>query len=592
MKVDAFTDRVSVGVLERNRAAFPMHSGNAMRREMKTRSVLLLLLSSLPLFAQSRLPQSSETIEVSIVNVDVVVTDKKGARVRGLTKDDFIIRESGRVQPITNFAEYATVGRESMQVQGVAPESGTQAATGTPAPRAKRSIVLFIEWFSLPNFRTRPMFAAMREFLRENVGPGDAVSIVTWANIAKVRLEPTDDVAAMERVLTQIERETSGVDVYKARMLYAKYQEQMARAWAGRAATSMLDRGLNARSGIDSAYWDAKELELYQIKQKANTLISLMHSISGVEGKKLVLMATHRFSTHAGHPYTPSFLGDPWYDSRDIRDSVTRTANANNIALYTIYPTGLDTTFEGADVTRDDIWRVNHTLDAQKHAEENEILMNETTALAELAQKTGGATAWGHKDIVRLLPRIGQDLDDYYSLAYRTTAERRDRISNIEVRTKNPNYVVRARTQYVEKSETTKMNERVVAGLFRPADGSVIPIEVTLGKVTKAGSGRWNVPVSVRVPISSLTTVADGEDARGEFTVFITAGGEFGVTSDVVQRTQPYFIEANQLASGAGTHFTYDFDMRIDELTHRISVGVMDELSKEYGLKVLELPNQ
>jgi VWFA-related protein len=560
-----------------------------MRREMKAGSlVLFLFLFTLPTVAQSRLPQSSETIDVSIVNVDVVVTDKKGARVRGLTKDDFVIRESGRVQPITNFAEYATVGRESMQVQGFTPEGGPQVAPSTPAPRAKRTIVLFIEWFTLPNFRTRPMYAAMRDFVRAHVDAGDAVSIVTWANLAKVRLEPTDDVAAIERVLGQIERETSGVDVGKAQMLYAKYQDQMARAWSGIGSRAALERGLNARSSIDSAFWDAKELELYKIRQKANTLISLMHSISGVEGKKIVVMATHRFGTFAGHQYNPGFLGDPWYDTRDTRDRVTRTANANNIALYTLYPTGLESSFEGADVQRDDIFRVNQMMDAQKNAQDNEILMNETSSLAELAQKTGGATAWGN-DIVKLLPRIGQDLDDYYSLAYRTPAEGRDRISDIEVRTKNRDYVVRARTQYVEKSETTKMNERVVAGLFRSIDGSVIPIEVTLGAVTKAGRGRWNVPVSVKVPVASLTTIADGDGSRGEFTVFVTAGGEFGVTSEVVQRTQPFTISANQLAGTNGTHFTYDFELRVDELTQRVSVGVMDEVSKEYGLKVLEL---
>ncbi|HYH06689.1 MAG TPA: VWA domain-containing protein [Thermoanaerobaculia bacterium] len=525
---------------------------------------------------------------MSIVNVDVFVTDRKGNRVHGLTKDDFVIRERGRVQPITNFAEYAPVGGESVQVQG-APATGAQAAA-KPAPRSKRTIVLFIEWFSQPNFRTRPMFEAMREFVRRNVAPGDAVSIVTWANVADVRLEPTDDVAAMERVLSQIEAETSGVDVEKARVLYARYQDQMTRAWAGAGQSAAIERGLNARSSIDSTYWDLQELELFKIKQKANTLKSLMHSIAGVEGKKIVLMATHRFGTFAGHQFNPQFLGNSWYDTRHIRDSVTRTANANNITLYTVYPAGLGSSFEGADVTRDDIWRTSHMTDALKNAQENEILLNETTALAEIAEKTGGAMAWGHSDIVKLLPRIGDDLDSYYSLAYRTPSEGRDRATNIEVRTKNPNYVVRARKQYVEKSDTTRMNERVVAGLFRKTDGSVLPIEAKLGAVEKAGRGRWRVPVSVRIPVQNLTTHEDGDGVKGAFSVFVAAGGQFGVTSEVVQRTQPFTISATQLASTKSSHFTYDFELTIDDLTHRVSVGVMDEVSKEYGLQVLELP--
>ena len=65
-----------------------------------------LALAATPAIAQQKLPPEGETIDVSIVNVDVFVTDKKGQRVTGLTPDDFEIRENGLVQPITNFAEY------------------------------------------------------------------------------------------------------------------------------------------------------------------------------------------------------------------------------------------------------------------------------------------------------------------------------------------------------------------------------------------------------------------------------------------------------------------------------------------------------
>ena len=50
-------------------------------------SVLLATLLAVPPFpanAQS-IPSLGETIEIAIVNVDVVVTDRDGNRVRGLT---------------------------------------------------------------------------------------------------------------------------------------------------------------------------------------------------------------------------------------------------------------------------------------------------------------------------------------------------------------------------------------------------------------------------------------------------------------------------------------------------------------------------
>ncbi|HET7436211.1 MAG TPA: hypothetical protein VFN10_15990 [Thermoanaerobaculia bacterium] len=68
---------------------------------MAKRAILLLLFAATAAFAQT-----SATIDVSIVNVDVVVTDKRGHRVRNLAADDFEIYENGKRQTITNFAEY------------------------------------------------------------------------------------------------------------------------------------------------------------------------------------------------------------------------------------------------------------------------------------------------------------------------------------------------------------------------------------------------------------------------------------------------------------------------------------------------------
>src|SRR5687768_11349474 len=68
---------------------------------------VVLAVVAWPAIAQQKLPPAGDTIDVSIVNVDVFVTDKQGKRVAGLTPNDFEIRENGRVQPITNFAEYS-----------------------------------------------------------------------------------------------------------------------------------------------------------------------------------------------------------------------------------------------------------------------------------------------------------------------------------------------------------------------------------------------------------------------------------------------------------------------------------------------------
>ena len=70
-------------------------------------SAALVLALSLPIVAQEEpaVPPLVENVDVRVINVDVVVTDRKGNPVRGLTIDDFQVFENGRPVKLTNFYE-------------------------------------------------------------------------------------------------------------------------------------------------------------------------------------------------------------------------------------------------------------------------------------------------------------------------------------------------------------------------------------------------------------------------------------------------------------------------------------------------------
>src|SRR6476619_1366936 len=75
------------------------------------------------------LPRVSESIEVSIVNLDCIVTDKSGHRVRHLNRDDFEILENGKLQPVTNFAEFSDDAVITDASGSPSPEGGEQSST-------------------------------------------------------------------------------------------------------------------------------------------------------------------------------------------------------------------------------------------------------------------------------------------------------------------------------------------------------------------------------------------------------------------------------------------------------------------------------
>ena len=77
-----------------------------------------------------------DEIQVTVVNVDVFVRDRKGRPVEGLVVDDFKISQNGVEMPISNFAELNAevirhrVAEAAMEVpvQAEDTEEGTRAA--------------------------------------------------------------------------------------------------------------------------------------------------------------------------------------------------------------------------------------------------------------------------------------------------------------------------------------------------------------------------------------------------------------------------------------------------------------------------------
>jgi hypothetical protein len=295
-------------------------------------------------------------------------------------------------------------------------------------------------------------------------------------------------------------------------------------------------------------------------------------------------MAMHRFGEYAGAEY---FRGDVpssdrgFLDTRRERESVIATANAHNITLYPVYPRGIATTHHNsAENSGGNIYIIDHEADLKRFATDDLSHLNESASLYEIAAATGGISATGASNIARLLPRVGDDLDNYYSLGYRATGSGKDDQRSIRVATKNRNYVVRSRRQYVEKSDETRVRDLVTANLVEATPGGSLPIELETGRITDTGNRRM-VQLTVRIPVRSLAT---REDGSGAFSVYLASGGGFGVLSEVERRAQAFTAAEANAASARTGYFTYDVTMRIDPESYRISVGVLDDLSKEFGV--------
>ena len=122
-----------------------------------TTAMLLVLAGAAAVQAQ---PNETfiDTLDVQVVEVDVVVTDRNGRPVRGLTRDDFELYVEGEPVEITNFFE------SEILRQPAEPGDRTAAPTADAEPSeaevaadpASLTVVLYMDDANLfPPYRSR-----------------------------------------------------------------------------------------------------------------------------------------------------------------------------------------------------------------------------------------------------------------------------------------------------------------------------------------------------------------------------------------------------------------------------------------------------
>src|SRR5690242_15859597 len=142
-------------------------------------------------FAASAGAQVSEVIEVRVANVDVVVLDRAGKPITGLTKDDFQLFENGKPQPLTNFYE--------MRTQTLpASEPGAPAAAEPPAEARKRSVIIFFDSSSIAFFARNKAMDSIQRLMSTLVRDGDDAMIVSWDHNLNVVQPFTSDRAGLQ----------------------------------------------------------------------------------------------------------------------------------------------------------------------------------------------------------------------------------------------------------------------------------------------------------------------------------------------------------------------------------------------------------
>lgn len=166
---------------------------------------LAVLALAFPSLAQQQAP-FQESIEVTAVLLDVIVTDADGNQILGLGKDDFVVRENGVEQTIDSVNYFTNrrllTGREE------------QAPFKVEQVREDRYFVFFFDKPSNPALLFDQLTLAreaVRKFLDEDMKETDYVAIVGHDVRLKVYSDFTNDKEQLGKALNESTRFGRGI---------------------------------------------------------------------------------------------------------------------------------------------------------------------------------------------------------------------------------------------------------------------------------------------------------------------------------------------------------------------------------------------
>ncbi len=455
--------------------------------------------------------QLAETIEVRVTNVDVVVTDKAGHPIHGLTRDDFELSENGKLQPITNFYEIraeapADVGPTLSRPTG---ESAPREPV-VPAEMRQRSIIVFIDNSSIEPVRRNQAIDAIDRALDTLLRPGDDAMLVAWNRHSEVLQQFTSDRSALKRALGDSRKRLAS-----AGTLGAQKNQVISYAQSALTTARMMRGGSIARAYEDSASAARSYAEWVRdtervLLQSVGQTISML---SGIEGKKVLVFVGGELEEHPGldvfqtidsmymgagiRNMMPAVLRESDRNMTDDLSKLARNANANGVTMYMIDV--LDRSKNASNDMPDQ--------EADFLSEANSLL-----SMGMLASNTGGTVLSGTRNISVALDNIARDLGSYYSLGYKPPAsggvDRR-----ISVKVKRPGAVVRMRHSYALKTADEQIEDRVIANAFHSSLKSEFPVTIATAPAEPFQKGLFKVKVTLTFP-STLTYLPDGDNSR------------------------------------------------------------------------------
>ena len=429
-------------------------------------------------------PQQRPTFRTGrdLVSVDVVVRDRSGSIVKGLTADDFEVREDGRPQDILGFSyqEISDTAAPALGatelLAGVEEKMADTAPAASPKPMTsqdlagRRLMVLLFDTSSMQPEDVQRAVDSASKYVAEQMTAADLIAVATVSTRLDVLTDFTGDRARVAQTLAKLGY-TEGTATPPAEASTAATDEVAAEA--------------------ETAAAEASELDMFNNDVRLRALRTLADALGPLEQKKAII-------------YFSAGMERSGQDNQiELRTAVNSAVRAH-VSIYPVDTRGLQAVVPGGDA-RQASGRGQSLFSGRGVAQQFSRLAASQDTLTSLAADTGGRAFTDTNDFGEAFARVRRDMSAYYLIGYSSTNPVKDgRFRRIQVRMKREGLRVEARAGYFAERDFahTNRNDReaqLQEQMFSAVSSTDLPVMVT-GGFFRLAADRYYVPVSVGVP--------------------------------------------------------------------------------------------
>ncbi len=421
-----------------------------------------------------------------LVEVSVVVTDKVGNPIDGLTANDFRILDDGKPQKVELFA-IERIGAAAPAA--AAPARRAREFSNKIADAGSVTIILF-DQFNTPSAARMYARDHVARFL-EQIRPDDRVGLYVLDSSGTLRVvhDFTSNAASLIRAIPRLRGSPSMT------VAGAEDAGELARLEADVAAA--LGDARPPKSG-------AQAMREHYVGIQGVATIDALESIgrylSGVQNRKNVIWVSAGFPLHAFDYRGKSKTGEV--------NRATRALNDANVALYTVDARGLIPAFAAP---------------GQRTIASLEQVAGNQDILRSVAEDTGGRAFLNTNDIHGAVRRAADDARTTYVLGYYPTTDVWDgRFHRIAVKTSRPGLEVRHRKGYFavasEKQAAAQRTAALQAAVLSPINASGLAMRLSIDPVEGNPS---DYRLTVHVEAGGIALEPVGQESHGALDVVI-----------------------------------------------------------------------